>query len=103
MVMLFCSGCLRRSFVKGFVMRLVHTSLCETTDWANSVSYCVTVCGCGLVLSMASCNCRALWSSLYSPQAAINSCLFVTIVPFSFTSCQASGRFLIVAVYCSSV
>ena len=103
MVMLFCSGCLRRSFVKGFVMRLVHTSLCETTDWANSVSYCVTVCGCGLVLSMASCNCRALWSSLCSPQAAINSCIFVTIVPFSFTSCQSSGRFFMVVVYCSSV
>jgi hypothetical protein len=103
MVILFCSGCLRRSFVKGFVMRLVHTSLCETTDRANSVSYCVTVCGCGLVFSMASCNCRALWSSLYSPNAAINSCLFVKIVPFQFTFCQASGRFFMVVVYCSSV
>jgi len=103
MVILFCSGCLRRSFVKGFVMRIVHTSLCETTDWANSVSYCDIVCGCGLVFSMASCNCRALWSSLYSLQAANSNCLFVTNVPFSFTSCQAFGRFLMTVVYCSSV
>jgi len=103
MVMLFCSGCLRRSFVKGFVMRLVYTSLCETTDWANSVSCCVTVCGCGLVISMASCNCRELWSSLYSLHAAISNCLFVTIVPFSFTSCQASGKFLMIVVYFLSV
>jgi len=103
MVIMRCSACRRRSSVKGFVMRLVHTSLCETTDCANSVSYCVAVCGCGLVFSMASCNCRALWSSLYSPQTAISNCLFVITVPFSFTSCQASDMLLMTDVYCSSV
>ncbi len=87
----------------GFVMLQVHTSLCETTGCARSVSYYMIVCGCGLVFSMASWNCRALWSSLYSPHAAINNCRFLTIVLFSFTSCHPFGKVLMIVVNCSSV
>jgi len=65
-------------------MRLVQTSLCMTIDCASSVLYCVIVCGCALVFSMASWNSRALWSSLYSPQVAIINCRFVTTVPFNY-------------------
>jgi len=81
-MILFCSGWWSCSFVSGFVMRLVQTSLCVTTDYASSVSYCVTVCGCALGFSMAYWNRRAMWSSLYSPQAAIVNFRFVTNVPF---------------------
>jgi len=60
MVIMFCNGCWRRSFVIGSVMRLVQTSLCVTIDYANNVSYCVDVCGCDLVLNTVSWNCSAL-------------------------------------------
>jgi hypothetical protein len=37
-------------------MRLVQPLLCVAIDRASSVSYCVVVCGCYLVLSIASGN-----------------------------------------------
>ena len=87
----------------GIVMRLVQTPLCVTVDCASNVLYCVAVFGCALVCSMASWNCSALWSSLYSPHAAINNWCFVIKVPFSFVSCHAFGILLIAALYRSSV
>ncbi len=49
----FCSGLFSSVLFSGLVMRLIDTSLCCMTECAICVSYCVIVCGCGLVLIIA--------------------------------------------------
>ena len=82
---------------------LVQTSFWLTMDCAKSVSYCVTVFACCLVLMIDCWNKKTMWSSLYAPYCAISSCLVVTVFPLSFNAVQPGGRLCIISMNCSSV
>jgi hypothetical protein len=103
MVMLFCNGCCRRSSVGGFVIGIVQTSFWSTIDCASSVSYCVTVFACCLVLIIVCWNVSTLWSSLYAPHCAISNRRLVILLPLSFVAGQPSGMCFIISIYCLSV
>jgi hypothetical protein len=88
----FCRGWNSCIFVRGFFIRLVKTSLCCIIDYAICVSYCGIVCGCGLVLIMASWKVRMLWSSRYAPHVVFLIILLVIMLPFKLCDYEFPGR-----------
>jgi hypothetical protein len=89
--------------VNGFVICLVQTPFWSTMSCASSVSNCVIVIACCLVLSIVCWNVNTLRSSVYAPHCAISNYLLVTLFPLSFVAAKPSGRCRIISMYCSSV